>query len=103
MSAFTNSGHSTVQTAYLLWAKHSYVWKSILRKTMPGGVPSNSLAKNLRAAHSPVAQPHELCLTLVRPAGAQSSSRVNGATCEARYWRLFDHRLIFNMRPRRMA
>jgi hypothetical protein len=32
----------------------NYVWKSILRKTMPGGVPSNSLAKNLRAARSSI-------------------------------------------------
>src|SRR6185437_2027460 len=34
-----------------LWG---YVAKSILRKIMPGGVPSNSFARNLRAARSSI-------------------------------------------------
>jgi hypothetical protein len=38
----------------LVDSSRNYVLKSILRKIMPGGVPSNSLAKNLRAAHSSI-------------------------------------------------
>jgi hypothetical protein len=38
----------------LAYSYSNYVWKSILRKIMLGGVPSNSLAKNLRAARSSI-------------------------------------------------
>jgi hypothetical protein len=45
----------------------NYVLKSILRKMMPGGAPSNSIARILRVAHNPIAESHELCLALVEP------------------------------------